>query len=88
MQSSKNRKKFYITDIRPFYEEFEAALMEDLLAYDNIYFDSIGASIMNSVAFAREGFRGTTNFNKYANAMGKLSDMCAVISDSVILTFR
>lgn len=67
--SAKNRKKFFITDIRPFFDEFNEALQTDLLAYDNIYFDSIGASIMNGIQNARDVFEGTTNFDKYAKQM-------------------
>ena len=88
MDGSKSKKKFVIGDIKVFFDEFEKALKEDLLAYDNIYFDSIGATIMNHLASIKEAFKGANNFSSYQSSMAKLTDMCLLISDSVILNFR
>lgn len=87
-EGSKSKKKFVIGDIKVFFEEFDQALMRDLLAYDNIYFDSIGATIMNHMASVKEAFSGSPNFSSYQSSMAKLTDMCLLISDSVILNFR
>ena len=45
----KMKKKIFIVDLKPYFDEFSEALYEDLLAIDNIYFDCIGATVLNHV---------------------------------------
>ncbi|CAD8099788.1 unnamed protein product [Paramecium sonneborni] len=76
-------------DIKDYYSEWQKGLQDDLIAYDNIYFDSIGATVMNYLQHGTQAFENNeTDFDSYASKMIKLYDMCQIISDSVVLTYR
>ena len=69
-----------VKDISLYFNEFSDSLEVNLCAYDNIYFDSIGASIINYIKAIKEIFTSEENeeteYSSYANKMAKVSDMC------------
>lgn len=53
-----------------YFEDFSKALQNDLIAYDNIYFDSIGATVLNYLENARQAYTNNgTEYDIYAKKM-------------------
>lgn len=82
LDQKEKKKMESALDLQDYFNEFVKALQEDLLAYDNIYFDSIGATILNYIEGAKDGFEGGSNYSGYASKMAKLSDMCTIICNN------
>ncbi|KRX04874.1 hypothetical protein PPERSA_06508 [Pseudocohnilembus persalinus] len=84
------KKKTSMQDQKQFFMQFcQDYLIKDILNYDMIYMENLGASILNQIEIIREVFESDQEkVQTYISPLQKMLNMSDFIADSCVLSFK